>query len=121
MKIVEYVLGGDQSSLQLVDVDGRLFIIAADPQGILIDRAQLQQTLAEVQENLVRNYLARNLEQPVMPLKDFIDNLERALISQALLCAMGNKKNAAFLLGLKPSTLIEKIKRLKLSAPVALP
>jgi len=121
VKIVEYYPGGDKSSLQLVDVEGRLFIISADQLGAMIDHEQLRRALAGLQEQLIRNYLALNLENPVLPLKDFIDNLERSLISQALIWAMGSKKNAAFLLGLKPSTLTEKMKRLKLTSRVVLP
>ncbi|MBD93865.1 MAG: DNA-binding response regulator [Acidobacteria bacterium] len=61
------------------------------------------------------------LEQPVavtlpdggVELPAFIANIERGLISQALNETDGNKQRAAQLLGLKRTTLVEKVRRLR--------
>ena len=61
------------------------------------------------------------LEQPVavtlpdggVDLPAFIANIERGLISQALNETDGNKQRAARLLGLKRTTLVEKVRRLR--------
>jgi sigma-54 specific flagellar transcriptional regulator A len=43
----------------------------------------------------------------------YIANIERELISQALNETDGNKQRAAQLLGLKRTTLVEKVRRLR--------
>ncbi|MBE0603203.1 MAG: sigma-54-dependent Fis family transcriptional regulator [Deltaproteobacteria bacterium] len=50
-----------------------------------------------------------------------LDELERALILQALEKAGGVKNKAAMLLGLNRTTLLEKIKKMGLSTPVSVP
>ncbi|PNU21099.1 sigma-54-dependent Fis family transcriptional regulator [Geothermobacter hydrogeniphilus] len=52
---------------------------------------------------------------------DLVDGLERQLISQALARTGGNKKEAARLLNLKRTTLIEKIKKKELETGIGLP
>lgn len=49
-------------------------------------------------------------------LKSLVDGLERLLISKSLAMVQGNKQRAASLLGLKRTTLLEKLKRLGLEA-----
>lgn len=52
---------------------------------------------------------------------DLVDGLERQLINQALARTGGNKKEAARLLNLKRTTLIEKIKKKELDPDVSFP
>ncbi|HVQ28952.1 MAG TPA: helix-turn-helix domain-containing protein [Vicinamibacteria bacterium] len=51
-------------------------------------------------------------------LKDLVDAYERGLIDAALAATRGNQRQAAFRLGILPTTLHEKMKRLRrLEAP----
>jgi DNA-binding NtrC family response regulator len=52
-------------------------------------------------------------------LKSLMENYERTLILEALRNTSGNQRQAAFALGILPTTLHEKLKRLGLWAPVA--
>ena len=52
-------------------------------------------------------------------LKSQLEDYERTLILEALRNTSGNQRQAAFALGLLPTTLHEKLKRLGLWAPVA--
>jgi DNA-binding NtrC family response regulator len=49
-------------------------------------------------------------------LKDRLDAYERALIEDALAATAGNQRQAAFRLGVLPTTLHEKMKRLRMIA-----
>jgi DNA-binding NtrC family response regulator len=48
-----------------------------------------------------------------LDLESYIDGLERELISQSLERTGGNRRQAATLLGLKRTTLVEKLKRME--------
>jgi DNA-binding NtrC family response regulator len=61
---------------------------------------------------------ATNLRSGGASLKDRVDEYERALISEALAATRGNQRQAAFQLGVLPTTLHEKMKRLGMIAPV---
>ena len=52
-------------------------------------------------------------------LKSLVEDYERTLILEALRNTSGNQRQAAFALGILPTTLHEKLKRLGLWAPVA--
>ncbi|HVQ27956.1 MAG TPA: helix-turn-helix domain-containing protein [Vicinamibacteria bacterium] len=52
-------------------------------------------------------------------LKSLLENYEKTLILEALRNTSGNQRQAAFALGILPTTLHEKLKRLGLWAPVA--
>ncbi|HEY6549123.1 MAG TPA: helix-turn-helix domain-containing protein [Vicinamibacteria bacterium] len=51
-------------------------------------------------------------------LKDRVDEYERGLINEALAATRGNQRQAAFQLGVLPTTLHEKMKRLGMIAPL---
>ena len=57
---------------------------------------------------------AQNLEAAGSSLKSLVDAYERQLIQSALSVAAGNQRRAAAALGLLPTTLHEKMKRLGL-------
>ena len=56
----------------------------------------------------------RNYEGKSPNLKGLVDAYERRLIQEALLASSGNQRRAAAALGLLPTTLHEKMKRLGL-------
>ena len=46
-----------------------------------------------------------------IPLKSFMDDLEKKILLACLRLTLGNQKNAAALLGLKPTALFEKMRK----------
>lgn len=69
-------------------------------------------------ESVVSN--APVAEEPVRrDLKTLLEDYERHLILEALRGTRGNQRQAAFVLGILPTTLHEKLKRLGLWTPVA--
>ena len=54
---------------------------------------------------------------PQQPLKDLVADYERQLILEALSATRGNQRRAAAALGLLPTTLHEKLKRLGVIHP----
>ncbi len=62
-------------------------------------------------ETLLIAALDRLCSVETMPLKEFIEELERRLIIRTLFRANGNRKRAAILLGIKYTTLHEKLKK----------
>lgn len=62
------------------------------------------------QHILIKSLLISNCISEKIPLKEFIKNLEKKIIINALLITNGNQKLSASLLGIKPTTLNEKIK-----------
>jgi len=67
-----------------------------------------------LKHSLVNEYLKRNCSGYEIPLKDFIHTLEKDVIARALKISHGNQRVASFILGVKPTTLSEKIKRMKI-------
>jgi DNA-binding NtrC family response regulator len=55
---------------------------------------------------------------PERSLKEMVDDYERRLIAEALQASVGNQRRAARSLGVLPTTLNEKIKRLGLRTQV---
>jgi|GEM_PF-3134818 len=63
---------------------------------------------------VVEAYLKGNLPENSVALNDFMREMEREIIDKALKICNGNRKNTALLLGLKYSTLTEKIKSMNI-------
>ncbi len=66
-------------------------------------------------DTLIRSYILNNCTKKNVPLKNFIDEIEKDMISKALKVAGGNQRVASFILGIKPTTLNEKIKKFDLN------
>jgi len=64
---------------------------------------------------LIRSYILNNCTNKNVPLKNFIDEFEKEMISKALVVSRGNQRIASFILGMKPTTLNEKIKKFNLN------
>jgi DNA-binding NtrC family response regulator len=60
--------------------------------------------------HVATSYIKNNLPKNSVPLNEFMRRLEKEIIFKALKVCNGNKKNTALILGLKYSTLTEKIK-----------
>jgi DNA-binding NtrC family response regulator len=70
--------------------------------------------MASIQEFMVSAFILKNIYDQNIPLKKFISDLEKQLIKNTLLIAYGNQKCAASILGIKQTTLFEKIKKYKI-------
>lgn len=70
--------------------------------------------LKKEEERMVRIYIKINMNGKTIPLKKFINDLEKKLVVQVLKMVKGNQKKASYILGVKPTTLNEKIKRYKI-------
>ncbi|MEN8222648.1 MAG: helix-turn-helix domain-containing protein [Acidobacteriota bacterium] len=62
-------------------------------------------------EAMIRSYILNNCIKKNVPLKNFIYEIEKELIIKALKVSGGNQRVASFILGIKPTTLNEKIKK----------
>jgi DNA-binding NtrC family response regulator len=67
--------------------------------------------LDDLTEVLVKEYLQKNITRENIALKHFICGLERKIILFALGLTNGNQKNASRILGIKETSLCEKIKK----------
>ena len=78
---------------------------------IILDPEKIEENLKNARENIIKNYLIVNFAVQTIPLSEFLSELEQDLLKYTLLISEQNQKKAAFLLGLKPSTLCEKMKK----------
>ena len=86
--------------------------LAAEPAGGMPQ--EYAKELDRIVEIVIYSFLAMNFKLRNMPLRDFIRNLEKNLITSCLNLTLWNQKETASVLGMKPSTLCEKIKKLSI-------
>ena len=75
----------------------------ADPQAV--------KSLNEVMETLVSTYLAANMNFKGIPLKEFMDGFEKAILLASLRLTLGNQREASAILGIKPTGMFEKMRK----------
>ena len=80
-----------------------------------IEFANLKSEIRNLRDELVKKFLFQNCTNCNVPLKNFMAEFEKELIRRALKISGGNQRVASFVLGLKPTTLNEKIKKFKIS------
>ena len=67
--------------------------------------------LEKIKESLVYAYLVANLNLTNLPLKAFMDGFEKNILLACLRMTGGNQKNAAAIMGIKPTVLFEKMRK----------
>ena len=72
---------------------------------------ETNQALEKTKASLVFAFLNSNLNAKSIPLKSFLDDIEKKILLACLRLTLGNQKNAAALLGLKPTALFEKMRK----------
>jgi len=72
---------------------------------------EIEKSLAKTREALVIAYLDANLNFKSVPLKEYMDELEKNILLACLRLTHGSQRNAAALLGLKPTALFEKMRK----------
>lgn len=75
----------------------------ADPQAV--------KSMEEVMDSLVSAYLAANLNFKGIPLKEFMDSVEKQILLSCLRLTQGHQRKAAGILGLKFTALFEKMRK----------
>ena len=73
--------------------------------------SELVKKMEKSAQSLVVAYLAANLDFKDLPLKQFLDNCEKKILLDCLHLTVGSQKNAAALLGIKPTALFEKMRK----------
>jgi DNA-binding protein Fis len=68
-------------------------------------------SLEDARETLVSTYLASSLNYENIPIKEFMDSVEKQLLLACLGLTQGHQRNAAAVLGLKPTALFEKMRK----------
>lgn len=68
-------------------------------------------SLEKTKESLVFAYLGANMSFKNIPLKEFLDSFERKILLASLRMTRGHQKDAAALLGIKPTALFEKMRK----------
>lgn len=79
--------------------------------GKSLDPSGIQEKLDRAVGELVKAYMLKNFADEILPLNEFTDMVESEIIKYALMISEENQKKTAFLLGLNPPTLCEKMKR----------
>ena len=79
-----------------------------------MDEKQSQKNPNELRENLVNNVRFKDLIDMSIPLREFVNEFEKQMIEHVLSFTHGSEKRAAYLLGIKPTTLCEKMKKHKI-------
>jgi DNA-binding NtrC family response regulator len=67
--------------------------------------------LENLSELLASAYLAVSRGPRGMPLKEFMDGFEKAILLACLRLTLGNQKDAAAILGIKPTAMFEKMRK----------
>jgi len=79
--------------------------------GLLWADAQGERPLEEATETLVSAFLAANLNFKRTPMKEFMDDFERRVLRTCLTLTQGHQRSAATILGLKYTSLFEKMRK----------
>ena len=70
--------------------------------------------IGDLRKELIMKYLLSNCTCINVPLKNFMNEFEKEMLIRTLKISGGSQRVAAFILGVKPTTLSEKIKKYKL-------
>ncbi|MEN8153595.1 MAG: helix-turn-helix domain-containing protein [Acidobacteriota bacterium] len=82
-----------------------------------VDISRVKKEMYESITNLINNYLLKNCVSERLPMKLFMNYLEEELIKKTLIISKGNQKVASIILGIKASTLNEKIRKYDIKGP----
>jgi len=83
-----------------------------------IDKGKVALELDFLVDALIKQYLTGNITKKNIDLKYFIQDIERRIINFTLELTNGNQKNASRILGVKETSLCEKIKKHNLKKSV---
>ena len=73
--------------------------------------APAARSLESISESLVSAYLAASMGPRSVPLKEFMDGFEKAILLACLRLTRGNQKDASTILGIKPTAMFEKMRK----------
>jgi len=78
-------------------------------------KGKIENDLISAQNQLVKAYLSLNFVSECRSLKFFINEFEKSVIEETLNITNWHQRQASRILGIKPTSLNEKIKKFKLS------
>ena len=78
-------------------------------------KGKIEDDLANAQNQLVKAYLSLNFVSECKSLKFFINEFEKSVIEETLNITNWHQRRASKILGIKPTSLNEKIKKFKLN------
>lgn len=78
-------------------------------------KGKIEDDLASAQDQLVKAYLSLNFISECRSLKYFINEFEKSVIEETLNITNWHQRQASKILGIKPTSLNEKIKKFKLN------
>ena len=73
--------------------------------------AHAARSLENISGSLVAAYLAASMGTRSIPLKEFMNGFEKAILLACLRLTQGNQKNASAILGIKPTAMFEKMRK----------
>jgi len=78
-----------------------------------INQEAIKNKFETSRDRLIWNFLKVNISSAdnIVPLKDLLHELERAILVETMILCKGCQKEAATLLNLKPTTLFEKLRK----------
>ena len=71
--------------------------------------------LMDVENKIIEIYTRINMDGKIIPLKKLMGDLEKKIMIQVLSITKGNQRKASDILGVRPSTLNEKIKKYRIN------
>jgi len=107
------MIGGQVREAKAPDREKAFTPPAAPAQTACTDWAETEamRALEKTRASLALAYLNANLNVECVPLKSFLDECEKKILLAGLRLTQGNQKNAALLLGIKPTALFEKLRK----------
>jgi DNA-binding protein Fis len=82
---------------------------------VAVNSDELKNELEKTLERLIKIYIIMSFTDAHLPLKSFLNEVEKNLIDVALMVCNGSQKQASLMLGLKASCLCEKMKKFRLN------
>ena len=82
----------------------------------ILNREFITSNFDRARDILTKTYIILNFNNQPVPLKQFLNTIEKSVIHSALLVTGGSQKQAAEILGVKQTALCEKIKRLNIKS-----
>ena len=106
------MINGDQGpEATMAEIEEPFARIQAPAPGPAWAAPEANQALEKFKASLVFAFLNSNLNAKSIPLKSLQDDIEKKILVACLRLTLGNQKNAAALMGLKPTALFEKMRK----------
>lgn len=103
--------GGRGPEAVMAEIEEPFARIPAPVPGPAWAAPEANRALEKIKASLVFAFLNSNLNTKSIPLKSLLDDIEKKILVACLRLTLGNQKNAAALMNLKPTALFEKMRK----------